>query len=350
VLSLLVAHSPGETRVALTRNGLLAEFHMHRPGAPDAVGDLYWARVISHVPAMAGAFVSLGEIEAFLPDSDGAAGRGTGDHLAVRVTRAAQAQKGPRVTARLTAAESALATAGAVRRLAAGLTPLEELRGAYPEAVVREGPFGDALEAEIEALAGPAIMLPGGMRGTITPTPALTAIDLDSGGATAARMAKAAAQFAANRDAMPELARQIALRNLSGAILVDFSGVATRKRAALLAPLRAALAADRLRPRLVGLSALGFAEILRPRLRPALHERAAGPHAAGLAALRHAAREAAVAGSRRLVLRAAPAVVAALEADQAARADIARVMTYPLALRSDPALAEAGWVIEDVRG
>jgi Ribonuclease G/E len=349
VLSLLAAHSPGETRVALLKGGVLAEFHVHRPGAPDGVGDVYWARVINHVPAMAGAFVSLGDMEAFLPDSDGGAGRGTGDHLAVRVTRAAQGQKGPRVTARLTDAEQARATGGAVRRLAAGPTPLAELRAAYPQAVVCEGPFGDALEAEIDGLAGPAITLPGGMRGSITPTPALTAIDLDSGGATAARMAKAAAQFAANRDALPELARQIALRNLSGAILVDFSGVATRKRAALLAPLGVALAADRLRPRLVGLSALGFAEILRPRLRPPLHERVSGPHAAGLAALRHVALEAAAAGSRRLVLRAAPPVVAALEQDQAARADLARVMTYNLVLRSDPALAEAGWVIEDVR-
>ncbi len=349
MLTLLAAHSPGETRVALLRDGMLAEFHVHRPGAPDGVGDLYWARVISPVPAMAGAFVSLGDAEAFLPDTDGAAGRGVGDHLAVRVTRAAQGRKGPRVTARLTDTARQLATAGAVRRVAAGPTPLEELRTAFPDAALHEAPFSDALEAEIEALASPAIALPGGMRGSITPTPALTAIDLDSGGATAARMAKPAAQFAANRDAMPELARQIALRNLSGAILIDVSGVATRKRAALLAPLAAALAADRLQPRLVGLSALGFAEILRPRVRPPLHERGAGPHAAGLAALRRVAREAAASGSRRLVLRAAPAVVAALEADQAARADLARVMTYPLVLRSDPALTETGWVIEDVR-
>ena len=104
--------------------------------------------------------------------------------------------------------------------------------------------------------------------------------------ATAAREGKAVAQLAVNRAVVPALARQIRLRNLSGAILVDFAGLPSRRRPALGTGLAAALAEDPLRPRLLGFTALGLAEIVRPRVHPPLHELLAGPHAAGLAALR----------------------------------------------------------------
>ncbi len=72
---------------------------------------------------------------------------------------------------------------------------------------------------------------------------------------------------------------------------------------------------DPLRPRFLGFTALGLAEIVRPRVHPPLHELLAGPHAAGLSALRHAMREDASRPDRAPALRAAPAVVAALQAD-----------------------------------
>ena len=59
----------------------------------------------------------------------------------------------------------------------------------------------------------------------IQPTSALIAIDIDAGGRTAARTSKTTAQRHANRAIIPELTRQIRLRNLSGAILVDFAGM-----------------------------------------------------------------------------------------------------------------------------
>ncbi len=338
--------SPGEQRVALLRDRVLDEFYIHRPAAPDGYGDLHWARVTSLVPAMAGAFVALAHTEAFLPDTEGADGLTEGEHRAVRITRAPQGGKGPRVSARLSAAELAHAASGPVRLLRAGPTPLEELVTAYPAAERRSGPFPAELAAEIEALGAPTIALPGGMTGSITPTPALTAIDLDGGAATGARAPKATAQFAANRAALPELARQIRLRNLSGAILVDLAGLPARRRAALAGELEQALAADRAQPRLAGFSALGFAEILRPRLRPPLHEVLRGPHAAGLRALRLAATEAAAAPGRRLVLRAAPGVIAALQTDATALAALAYMTTHPLMLRSDPALPGVTFFIE----
>ena len=72
------------------------------------------------------------------------------------------------------------------------------------------------------------------------------------------------------------------------------------------------------------------------------YERLMGPHAAGLLALRRAANGAAA----RLVLRAAPAVIAALQDDASALAEAARVRTYPLILRSDPTLRPGTWIIE----
>jgi Ribonuclease G/E len=337
---------PGETHVALLRDGVLDEFHIHRPAAPDGIGDIHIARVIAKIPAMAGAFVALAHAEAFLPDTEGAAALGEGDHVTVQITRAAQGGKGPRVTARLTGHPPA---APPVRLLHPGPTPLEELQTAYPEAELSTAPFPPDLAAEIEALAAPSFALPNGLRATATPTAALTAIDLDTGAATAARAPKSTAQFAANRDAIPELARQIRLRNFSGAILIDFAGMPAKRRAALATPLQQALQSDRQNPRLAGFSNLGFAEILRPRRRPPLHELLRGPHAAGLAALRHAAAEAATQPTRRQTLRAAPAVIAALQADPAALADLARVTTHPLLLRSDPALPANAWLIEDSR-
>jgi hypothetical protein len=53
---------------------------------------------------------------------------------------------------------------------------------------------------------------------------------------------------------------------------------------------------------------------------------------------------------RRLTLRAAPAVIAALEADPEPLADAARAMTHRLVLRCDPAVPSITCVIEDTRG
>ena len=75
-----------------------------------------------------------------------------------------------------------------------------------------------------------------------------------------------------NRALLPALARQIRLRNLSGAILVDLAGLPARRRAALGPALAEALADDPARPRLLGFTALGLAEIVRPRVHPPLHE------------------------------------------------------------------------------
>lgn len=367
-----VSASPGEVRTALLLDDVLAEAWIERPARPDGVGDLHRGRVSAVAPAMAGAFVALaGGETGFLPESEASPNRrpiaeavSEGMILPLRVTRAAQGGKGPRVSARLSdadAARIAAAPEGAPRLVARGPDAPLRLAARHPSAGIEvdsaalaarlrgalgarvrllgKPAFDDSLEAEFDRLAGPEVPLPGGGRLLIHPTPALTAIDMDAGSAAGARGAHAVAVL--NQEALPELARQICLRNLAGAILVDFAGLSPKRRAALAEPLRAALSADR-QARLVGFTGLGLAEIVRDRVHPPLHEVLGWPPSPltrGLVALRQAAREAAAAPGRRFALRATPAVLAALQALPGALEAFAAAAGHGLALRPDPLAA-----------
>ncbi len=367
------AWSPGEIRVAAAAAGTLVDYALWRPGSRDGVGDEYQGRVTAIVPAMAGAFVSLigglasGDMspdatEAFLPDSEGAKGITEGTILTVRITRAAQGGKGPRLSARVAQ------NPGGPRR---GIDPLRELAARYPEAAVLvDDPglaaslrgdlgerltrvaqaFDDAIETEVEGLATAGVSLTSGARLSVHPTPALVAIDVDGGGALAGPETAARRHLALNAALLPEVARQIRLRNLSGPILVDLAGMKAKQRTILGPALVAALAGDPARPRFLGFTALGLAEISRPRVRAPLHEALAGPLAAGLAALRAIARSIHAEPGRRLALRAAPAVIAALEADPVALPELARIAGQALNSRSDPSLSGDGWHIEALNG
>ena len=340
----------------MLQDGILADYALHRPGEPDGVGDIHVGRVTAHLAAMAGAFVQIGAASGFLPDSEGTAGEG--DLVAVRVTRAAQGGKGPRL-------QRAPASAHAAGLVARGPDPLHRLAASWPDATLAcDDPalaarlqsdlgrpvqvvaraFDDALEAEIDALAHPDLALPGGLRASIHPTPALVAIDVDMAAASASPRPKQVAQFASNRDALPALLHQLRLRNLSGAILIDLAGLSLRKRQALAPTIEAALARDPLRPRLLGFTALGLAEILRPRIHPALHEHLQTPLGSGLAGLR-----AALASHRpgqRPILRASVSVAAALRADHQALAAFAHAAAIPICLRMEPTLPALSWIAD----
>lgn len=358
---IVTASHPGEVEVAVAdAQDSLLDYALWRPGEPDGVGDVHRGIVRARAPAMAGAFVAIAGADGFLPDSDGARGVSEGMALLVRVVRAAQGGKGPRlaVASDSAATESAAGGAGGPRLLARGPGPVERLAVRYPDApvladtpalaarltaaglggqvAIAPGGLSPALREAAEALAMPSVPLPGGAVLHVWPTPALTALDLD----IPAGAARGRGALEANRAALPALARQIRLRNLSGAILLDLAGMAQRKRAALGPALAAALAEDPVPARLLGFTALGLAEIVRTRLSPPLHELRAGPLAAALAALRAAE----AAGSARL--RVAPALAAALQDDGYALDDFAQRTGRVLAFRSDPTLAPSGWNLE----
>jgi Ribonuclease G/E len=359
-MKLLAACSPGEVRVAAVEAGALEDYALWRPGAPDGVGDLYRGRITARVPAMAGAFVRLAAgPDGFLPDSEGGAAATEGEAIVVRVTRAAQGGKGPRLTAVPEAAGSGPPALlrrgpGALEVLAArhATAPVEvddaavvaALRPVLGERLRLVGrAFDDSVESEVTALAEPVVTLESGARLTIEPTAALTAIDVDLGAATGARDSKARAQFAANRAVLPALARQIRLRNLAGAVLVDFGGLSAARRARLGPELAEALAADPGEPRLLGFTHLGLAEIVRPRVHPPLFDLLAGPHAAGLAALRAADAALKARPGAAPIVTAAPAVEAALRADEAAMADWRRRTGRPWPVRVEPGLTGSAW-------
>jgi len=358
ITEIRVSSSPGEARIAVTRDGDLVDYAVWPFGSPDGVGDLHRGRVIRHVPAMAGAFVAIAGAEGFLPDSEGAKGLTEGAMLTVRITRSAQGGKGPRLSARGGEPDDVAGSAsGGVALLRRGPDPLTRLVRLWPDAaIVLDDPglptrlaeraridragFDEALLAQVEALAETEIALPHGARASFHPTPALVAIDVDAGAATSRGHAEV------NRAVIPALVRQIALRNLSGAILIDFAGMPARKRQGLGPALGQALAQDRLKPRLLGFTALGLAEIVRSRVHPPLHEVLAGPLSAGLAGLRQALAWMLEQPGRAVRLVADPAVIGALEADGAGLADLVRRAGMGVALRADPDLPRFNWRVE----
>ncbi len=359
MIRLLAACAPGEIRIAVADGDTLLDYALWRPGAPDGVGDLYRGRVQSVLPALGGAFVVLGATTGFLPLREHGPRPGDGDAVLVRVVRSAQGGKGPRLE--LAGAEPA---PGPVALLSPGPDPLVRLAGAYPDAPILcddaalpglapslrdriervEPVWTPGIAAQVDGLGTlHDIALPGGMRASITPTPALVAIDLDGGGGSGRTLSKPAAQFAANRAAIGPLLHQLRLRNLSGAILIDLAGLAAKKRAVLAPEIEAALARDPLRPKLLGFTRLGLAEIVRVRTHPPLHELLAGPHAAALAALREAALIVAAPPHRLPALAAGLGVAASLDQDPFARADLARRAGRKLAIRLDASLPSDGW-------
>jgi len=368
-VSIRVATSPGEAQIAVVDDNRLLDFALWRPGAPDGVGDIHRGRVIAQVPGMAGAFVALTDAEGFLPDSEGAKGLSAGTILTVRITRAAQGSKGPRLTAKVDE-PAASGPVGLIRR---GPDPVVRLAARYPNAPalvddagvaaalrqagvagmrlgsrvsVAASVLDDDIKDAIDALSASVVEVPGGARLSIWPTPALVAIDVDAGGALAGASGARARHEALNRAVLPSLGDQIRLRNLSGAIVVDLAGLSPRKRAALAPDFAAALANDPLRPRFLGFTALGLGEIVRSRIHPPLHELLSGPLAAGLAALRAMMADYTRDPRAMPALRAHPAVVSALQADPAALPDLLRRTGRGAHLRSDPSLPATAWVLE----
>jgi uroporphyrin-III C-methyltransferase len=151
---------------------------------------------------MAGAFVALAGAEGFLPDSEGAREATEGTVLAVRITRAAQGGKGPRLSARGANDGTDPPGAGPPALLRRGPNAVERLAALHPGAELWvDGPglaaelrqfspsigpcFDDAVESAIAALYESTVELPGGARMHIHPTPALVAIDIDLAAASA---------------------------------------------------------------------------------------------------------------------------------------------------------------------
>lgn len=346
MMQIRLSRSPGERRVALLRNGELIAYRLERPARPDGVGDILRGRVAAAMPALAGAFVALpGGESGFLPESE-CEGRklpSEGTLLTLRVTRAGQGGKGPRLSARTPQAPGDLGLVArgpdAALRWAASHSEARLVTDDAAEAARLRGTLGagrvllqpeafDAdLEDEVARLAEPEWTLRSGGRLIISPLPALTAVDVDSGGADPREV---------NRHAIPEFARQLRLRDLAGPILLDLAGLSVKQRATLEPELRSACGPDGL-TQVLGLGPLGLFELRRARIHPPLHEvLAERALAEGLSLLRQAARESSASPGRRLALEAPQPILTALESLPGALEEFTERAGHPLALRPHP--------------
>lgn len=151
-------------------------------------------------------------------------------------------------------------------------------------------PFAEAggEDALAEACA-PLVTLAGGARISLEQTRAFLAVDVDTGGDASADAARRA-----NDAAVEALVRELRLRNVGGAVVVDTipearKGHTEAQRRRIPERLRAAAAADR-RIRVAGWTSLGHVELTRDRRGLSLHEIVVGDTLGdGLAAIETAA-------------------------------------------------------------
>lgn len=348
---LLIAAGPGEWRAAWLEDGTLAELHVERGDIAPA-GSIHLGRVVRLVAGVGAALIDIGEGRpGFLPVREPPE---EGARVIVQVRREAQRDKGARLTIRIAGADPARLADRAAHcdpptqldpspgfgpALAQRLPGLPDailtddpaaipaLHGAFPDAAVAHCPPEEwplDLDAAVDAALAPSLALPGGGALHIEEGRAATLIDVDTGspdGGTADRTARAV-----NLAAAAAIARQLRLRQLGGAIVVDFAALDDRhERERVRRAVEAALAGDPARPRVLGWSRLGHLEIVRPRrLRPLaaamLEPQAMRKTSATLAfeALRGLAREARARPAADWRLVAAPEVAAALRGPAAA--------------------------------
>ncbi|HEX3973568.1 MAG TPA: ribonuclease E/G, partial [Stellaceae bacterium] len=297
--------SPGEVWAALEEDGALIGLRVAREGTADVVGGVFLGRIVALRPELPAVLVDIGlDRPGFLDAHDvdrkrGIDGLTEGQALIVEVTKAARADKaaGLRVLRPADTRRAALeATARdvtpparldqpepAIIRAARPLlrddiaSVLVDDRGAMmtlrrndPDLAERVAFHGDdaplfetlGVADQVDAVLQPRVPLPGGGAIFIEASHAATMIDVDGGERGA---------LAANRAAVGAIARQIALRNLAGPIVVDFVNLKNREdRDTVTAALKAALAEDNAKVELLGWTKLGHFELIRPRREPPL--------------------------------------------------------------------------------
>ena len=200
----------------------------------------------------------------------------------------------------------------------------------------------EGVEGQIEQALGRRVALPRGASLVIDELEALSAIDVNMGGAGGGRGADAAV-FELNRAAASAAARQIMLRNIAGLIVIDFVSMRSKShRKQLVEGLRQTFRGDRVTTDVLGMTPAGLVEITRQRRGPSLagiltvrpdQEPRLTAETTACAALRAALRQL---GGGRPVLRCAPAVARLLEgAMNQALQDVSRRLGQELVLQPD---------------
>ena len=179
-----------------------------------------------------------------------------------------------------------------------------------------------SVEEQIDEALAATVGLSSGGTIILDETAALCAIDVNTGGHSAAGGFEETA-LGTNLEAADEIARQIRLRNLAGLMVVDFVPMRRYENgAAVLERLRDAVADDPCPTRVAGFTRLGLVELTRERRRMSLGRlftrscpaceglgRIASPQALAYDALRRVLAEARAAPGAALTVRAHPGIV-----------------------------------------
>jgi ribonuclease G len=319
----LIESGIGEERAILVEQGEIV--------AARAVWDEPWragavveARLAARIPGTRRAVVRL-------PDGSEALGEGfdpkltEGQAVLVRVTRSAIAEKGraklPQV--RPAAAEDVLRTAPSLlEELSAGPHPVRSVP-------VHGRDFAEAGWDDLvaEALTGEVAFAGGSL--VISPTPAMTVIDID-GPPPLPALALAA---------VPAIAAALRRFDIGGSVGIDFPSLAEKaQRRTVDEALAAALAAAGWQGERTGMNGFGFVQLVSRLERPSLIARFARAPAAAAARrlLRMAER---VAEPGRLLLTAHPAVRRAMRSEW--EAELARRTGRNIQWHEDGGLAPA---------
>ncbi|HJV22633.1 MAG TPA: Rne/Rng family ribonuclease, partial [Holophagaceae bacterium] len=165
----------------------------------------------------------------------------------------------------------------------------EEVRGIvqklHPDWADRVKPFTSDLpifeafgiEQEIEAARSPKVHLRHGGSIVLNQTEALVSVDVNTGRYVGKKDLEETV-FHTNMEAIPEIVRQLRLRNLGGIIVVDFIDMLMAEhREAVMARLQEELTRDRNHARAASLSEFGLVEMTRKRTGPSLERQLSQP-------------------------------------------------------------------------
>ncbi len=124
----------------------------------------------------------------------------------------------------------------------------------------------DDVEGQIDTALAPRIVLESGVEVLFEPGETLTAVDVDSGSAGSRQGRAPRRPVEVNLEAAPAIAQQLRLRNLAGAVVIDFVTMrSTYDRDKVQAALAEALAEDPVPTQLYGFTRLGHFELTRAR-------------------------------------------------------------------------------------
>ncbi|MEQ8765500.1 MAG: Rne/Rng family ribonuclease [Planctomycetota bacterium] len=133
------------------------------------------------------------------------------------------------------------------------------------------------IEREIEKITLNKIPLGNGGSIVIDQTEALVAIDVNSGRFKDEEDLEETA-YKTNLEAVPEIVRQLRIRDLGGVIIIDFIDMLEEKhRRDVERTFRAAVRKDRARIRIAKMSPFGIIEMTRQRVRPGIFRRLYAP-------------------------------------------------------------------------